>query len=65
MQDEFPLPPSLVAGKSSVRIEIRNDSAAISPSPAWTAVRYQLFSLVAPGCGAQTAAKPAPYTLRG
>jgi hypothetical protein len=65
MQDEFPLPPSLVAGKSSVRIEIRNDSAAIPPSPAWTAVRYQLFSLVAPGCGAQTAAKPAPYTLRG
>jgi hypothetical protein len=39
--DDFPLPRSLTAGRSSV--EVRVDAA-----PVWTAARYEMFSFLAP-----------------
>jgi hypothetical protein len=41
--DDFPLPKSLTAGKSSVTIRIDNDTLN-QPSRIWTASTYQLFS---------------------
>jgi hypothetical protein len=39
--DDFPLPRSLLAGRSSVEVRIE-------AAPVWTAARYEMFSFVAP-----------------
>jgi hypothetical protein len=39
--DDFPLPRSLLAGRSSV--EVRVEAA-----PVWTAARYEMFSFLTP-----------------
>lgn len=50
MEDEFPLPGSLLAGKRTIKVELRNHPVAGLPSGLWTAARYQLYSMVAVGC---------------
>ncbi|MDQ3932277.1 MAG: hypothetical protein M3252_05505, partial [Actinomycetota bacterium] len=49
--DEMPLPPTLTAGKSSIRIDIRVVPATGASNGTWTEFAYRLYSLVPPGCG--------------
>lgn len=46
--DDFPLPRSLTAGKSSVTIRIDNRETTTPANPAWTSAEYQLYSFVLP-----------------
>jgi hypothetical protein len=50
LEDEFPLPPSMIGGRQTVSIELRNHPVAGLSSGPWTAIRYQLYSMVTPGC---------------
>jgi hypothetical protein len=49
--EEFPLPPALTAGKSSVAVRVVYVPTTNPPDTAWTEFSYQLYSLVLPGCG--------------
>jgi hypothetical protein len=44
LDDEFPLPPALTAGKSSITVRL----APAAGGPPWTAARYAALNLVAP-----------------
>jgi hypothetical protein len=46
--DDFPLPRSLTAGKSSVTIRIDNQHTTAPPNTVWTSAQYQLYSFVLP-----------------
>jgi hypothetical protein len=48
--EDFPLPPALTAGRSSVAIRIQPTTAPDVPGGSWTAAQYQMYSLVLPGC---------------
>jgi hypothetical protein len=50
-EEELPLPPSLTAGKSSVKVEVRFAPTTNPVDAAWTEFSYKLFSFVPPGCG--------------
>jgi hypothetical protein len=50
VDDEFPLPPSLIAGKAAIHIELRNHPLAGLSSGPWTATDYQLYSMVPRSC---------------
>jgi hypothetical protein len=45
--EEFALPPDLTAGKSKVTVEMRPVIGGTATAPAWTELRYQLYSLTA------------------
>jgi hypothetical protein len=47
--EDFPLPASLTAGKSSITIKIAFVPTSDPQDSAWTAFRYQLYSFVMPG----------------
>ena len=44
--DDFPLPRSLTAGKSSITITIVAETTSSPPNTVWTAASYSLFSFV-------------------
>lgn len=46
--EDFPLPASLTAGKSSVRVSIVFLPTGSPPDSAWTAFRYSMYSFVLP-----------------
>ena len=46
--EDFPLPATLLAGKSSVTVRIEFVSTTNPQNSAWTAFRYQLYSFVLP-----------------
>lgn len=46
--DDFPLPRSLTAGKSSITIRIDNRTTTTPPNTVWTSAEYQLASFVLP-----------------
>lgn len=46
--EDFPLPASLIAGKSSVQVRIVFTPTTNPPDSAWTAVRYTMYSFVLP-----------------
>ena len=46
--EEFPLPPSLVMGKSAVKIRVEFVSTSDPQNTAWTAFSYQMYSYVLP-----------------
>ncbi len=48
--EDFPLPPSLTAGRASVTIRIQPISEPGMPGGTWTASQYAMYSLVLPGC---------------
>jgi hypothetical protein len=50
VDDEFPLPPSLIKGKHSARIELRDRRIPGLSSGPWTAAQYQLYSVVPRPC---------------
>jgi hypothetical protein len=50
VDDEFPLPPALIAGKASIHIELRNHPVAGLSSGPWTATHYEIYSLVPRSC---------------
>jgi hypothetical protein len=50
VDDEFPLPPSLIKGRHTIRIELRDRRIPGMASGPWTAAQYQLYSVVPRPC---------------
>ncbi len=48
LEDEFPLPPSLTAGKSKVLVTVHAIPTTDPPDTGWTESTYQSYSVVAP-----------------
>ncbi len=56
--EEFPLPPSLTAGKTSITIRIEFMQTTNPPDSVWTASHYQLYSFVLPHPNSVVAQQP-------